>query len=194
MDQPRIILASGSPRRKQLLKQLFDQFDVIIPDSDETIDPSLSILDNLQRIVYRKADSIRISDPNRVIIACDTMVIIDQTILGKPKDKDDAIRTLHQLSANTHQVISGVVVKTNDTTHYAYVTTNVYFNKLSDQTILDYVASARPMDKAGSYGIQDHDVNLVDHIDGDYDNVVGLPLHCLAKLLDLAGIPHKSLH
>lgn len=194
MDQPKIILASGSPRRKQLLKQLFDQFDVIIPDSDETIDPSLSILDNLQLIVYRKADSIRISDPNMVIIACDTMVVIDQTILGKPKDKADAIRTLHQLSANTHQVISGVVVKTNDTTHYAYDTTNVYFNKLSDQTILDYVASARPMDKAGSYGIQDHDVNLVDRIDGDYDNVVGLPLHCLAKLLDLAGIPHKFLH
>ena len=194
MDQPKIILASGSPRRKQLLQQLFDQFDVIIPDSDETIDPSLSILDNLQLIVYRKADSIRISDPNMVIIACDTMVVIDQTILGKPKDKADAIRTLHQLSANTHQVISGVVVKTNDTTHYAYDTTNVYFNKLSDQTILDYVASGRPMDKAGSYGIQDHDVNLVDHIDEDYDNVVGLPLHCLAKLLDLAGIPHKSLH
>ena len=193
MDQPKIILASGSPRRKQLLKQLFDQFDVIIPDSDETIDPSLSILDNLKQIVYRKADSIGINDPNTVIIACDTMVVIDQTILGKPFDKADAIRTLHQLSGNTHQVISGIVVRTHDTTHFAYDTTNVYFNNLSDQTILDYVASGRPMDKASSYGIQDHDVNLVDHIDGDYDNVVGLPLHCLAKLLDMAGIPHKAL-
>ena len=193
MDQPKIILASGSPRRKQLLKQLFDQFDVIIPDSDETIDPSLSILDNLKQIVYRKADSIGINDPNTVIIACDTMVVIDQTILGKPFDKADAIRTLHQLSGNTHQVISGIVVRTHDTIHFAYDTTNVYFNNLSDQTILDYVASGRPMDKAGSYGIQDIDVNLVDHIDGDYDNVVGLPLHCLAKLLDMAGIPHKAL-
>lgn len=194
MIQPRIILASGSPRRKALLKNLFDSFDIIIPHSDETLDSNLSVLDNLKQIVYRKADSIVLSNQDDVIIACDTMVVYGNTILGKPKDKADAITTLRRLSGNRHEVISGVVVKTNTTYYYDYDQTIVYFNELSDQTIIDYVASNRPMDKAGSYGIQDHDVNLVNHIDGDYDNVVGLPMHCLAKLLDLARIPHKSLH
>ena len=194
MIKPRIILASGSPRRKALLNQLFDTFDIIIPNSDETIDPSLSLLDNLRNIVCRKADSIIDIDENTVVIACDTMVVFGDTILGKPKDKADAIATLHRLSGNCHEVISGIVVKTKGNYHYAYDKTIVYFNPLSDQTIKDYVDSNRPMDKAGSYGIQDCDVHLVDHIDGDYDNVVGLPLHCLSKLLDLAGIPHKSLY
>ena len=188
-----LILASSSPRRKEILKMISDDFVVIPSTYDESDHPDLNQSDLAYDLARLKAYDVYRKHVDDTVLACDTIVIISNSILGKPKDKADAIRTLHQLSGNTHQVISGIVVRTHDTTHFAYDTTNVYFNNLSDQTILDYVASGRPMDKAGSYGIQDHDVNLVDHIDGDYDNVVGLPLHCLAKLLDMAGIPHKAL-
>lgn len=192
MNNHHIILASKSPRRYQLLKQIITNFDVITIDHDETIDTSLSILENLKHVVYQKINGMACNDHD-VIIACDTMVVFDGRIIGKPKDKDDAKTTLKTLSGKDHEVISGVLVKTKDNSVYAYDCTIVSFHDLTDQTIDDYVASGRCMDKAGSYGIQDQDVPLVKTIDGDYDNVVGLPLHTLVKLLDQLDIEHHPL-
>ena len=177
-----IILASASPRRRELIKMLVDEFEVIPSDVDESIihtEPH-ALPAELSKL---KAYSIFASHPNDTIIACDTIVISNGKILGKPKDEKEAKEMLQELSGHKHVVISGYTYINKDKEITRTVRTYVYFNKLSDETINAYIKSGSPMDKAGAYGIQDEEFNLVDHIEGSFYNVVGFPVedikaHC----------------
>ena len=177
-----IILASASPRRKELIKMLTNDFVVIPSDVDESIihtEPH-ALPAELSKL---KAYSIFSSYPNDTVIACDTIVILDGKIMGKPKSKEDAKRMLQELSNRKHVVISGYTYINKEKEITRTVRTYVYFNKLSEETIDAYIKSGSPMDKAGAYGIQDEEFNLVNHIEGSFYNVVGFPVedikaHC----------------
>lgn len=169
-----IILASQSPRRRELIKKLTNEFTVIPANIDESViqtEPH-ALPGELSKL---KAYSIFSKYPNDTILACDTVVILDGEIMGKPRTKDEAIKMLAKLSGKRHEVVSGYTFINNKKEVTRCVTTYVYFNKLDEKLIKDYVDSGSPMDKAGAYGIQDKDFDLVNHIEGSYDNVVGLP-------------------
>ena len=157
-----IVLASKSPRRKEILKDLGYDFIVCPAKKDEVFDLSLGLDEALKKVA-------------------DTIVCLDQKILGKPKSKEDAIKTLNALSNRRHQVKTGVCVIYKNQTFLHVETTDVYFKKLTEQDIISYVNSGKCMDKAGSYGIQECD--FVDHIEGDYTNVVGLPKYVVESIM-----------
>lgn len=177
-----IILASASPRRKELIKMLTNDFVVIPSDVDESIihtEPH-ALPAELSKI---KAYSIFSKYPNDTVIACDTIVILDGKIMGKPHSKEEAKQMLQALSNRKHVVISGYTYINKEREITRTVRTYVYFNKLSEETIDAYIKSGSPMDKAGAYGIQDEEFNLVNHIEGSFYNVVGFPVedikaHC----------------
>ena len=168
------ILASESPRRRELIKKITQEFTVIPANIDESIlhVPACDLPGELSKM---KAYDVFQKHPNDKILACDTVVIIDGQILGKPHSKEQASEMLHKLSGRKHVVISGYTIISKEKEVTRTVRTYVYFNKLSDELIDRYIASGSPMDKAGAYGIQDEEFNLVDHIEGSMDNVVGLP-------------------
>ena len=177
-----VILASASPRRRELIKMLVDDFEVIPSDVDESIihtEPH-ALPAELSKI---KAYSIFSRYPNDTVIACDTIVILDGKIMGKPHSKEEAKEMLKALSGRKHVVISGYTYINKEREITRTVRTYVYFNKLSEDTIDAYIKSGSPMDKAGAYGIQDDEYNLVSHIEGSFYNVVGFPVedikaHC----------------
>lgn len=177
-----IILASASPRRQELIKMLTNDFVVIPSDVDESIihtEPH-ALPAELSKL---KAYSIFMDHPDDTVIACDTIVILEGKILGKPKSEEQAKEMLRALSGKKHVVISGYTYINKKKEITRTVRTYVYFNKLSEETIDAYVKSGSPMDKAGAYGIQDEEFNLVNHIEGSFYNVVGFPVedikvHC----------------
>lgn len=178
-----IILASKSPRRKELLSYLFDQFE-IIPAEGEEIAPNGVSLDNASLfLAEQKAAEIAQKHPDDLIIGADTVVIFKDEIFGKPKDKLDAERMLKSLSGTVHKVITGVCVIKNGEKKSFKTETLVEFFKLSDKDIESYIDSGEPFDKAGAYGIQDRGCLLVKRIDGDYYNVMGLPVGALKEIL-----------
>lgn len=178
-----IILASGSPRRSELMKQVCFDFKVSTCNTDESYDEGMTPSEIVMELSLRKADAVfdkEMPEKDTVVVAADTIVAIDNEILGKPKDRNDAIRMLSELSGKKHQVYTGVTL-------YYYVAgrvfienfadcADVYFRELSQDTIISYVDSWEPMDKAGAYGIQGLGAILVDKIDGDYYTIVGLPI------------------
>ena len=168
------ILASESPRRRELIKKITQEFTVIPANIDESIlhVPACDLPGELSKM---KAYDVFQKHPEDKVLACDTVVIIDGQILGKPHSKEQASKMLHKLSGRKHVVISGYTIISKEKEVTRTVRTYVYFNKLSDELIDRYIASGSPMDKAGAYGIQDEEFNLVDHIEGSMDNVVGLP-------------------
>jgi len=169
-----LILASVSPRRRELLKKITPHFEVIPSNVDESgmyVEAS-SYPRELSKL---KAYSIYSTHPNDTILACDTVVILHGKILEKPKSEEQAKEMLRMLSGNKHVVISGYTFISPKKEITRTVRTYVYFNKLSEELIDAYVKSGSPMDKAGAYGIQDKEFNLVDHIEGSLDNVIGLP-------------------
>jgi septum formation protein len=173
-----IILASGSPRRKQLLKQIGVNFTTEISGVDETIDLDLSPERVAKYFALEKAKKVSLNFPKKLVIGADTLVEYDGKILGKPKDEKESFKMLRMLSGKTHKVITGVSLqykdeKVNKTFHE---TTKVTFNDLSDKYILHYIKTYSPFDKAGSYGIQDWFAVCVRKIDGCFYNVMGLPL------------------
>jgi len=174
------ILASQSPRRKQLLKLIQDDFIIEVADIDEAaIHASNSEL--AKEISKLKAYAVFKNHPDATVLAVDTIVIIDNEILGKPKDRNDAFKMLRKLSGRQHHVISGFTLINKNSEINRSVVTEVYFNKLSDEDINRYIDSGSPFDKAGAYGIQDEDFNLISHIEGSYYNVMGLPVEALKK-------------
>ena len=185
----RIILASASPRRKELLGILTPQFDVIVADADEDkIDKGLPVHLYVQELAMLKAAATvhkvgRLK--NSVVIGADTVVYHKDKILGKPKNGEDAFEMLCSLSGDCHSVYTGIcVINPYDAKIVCkYCKTDVYFKELSPDTIMGYIATGEPMDKAGAYGIQGKGAMLVDRIDGDYHNVVGLPISALSDLL-----------
>ncbi len=179
-----IVLASKSPRRKELLGLLDLDFQIITADIDETMNPSLPVADEVARLSFEKAAAIkpRVSD-DTIIISADTVVELDEKVMGKPKDKIDAFNMLKSLSGNTHNVLSGVTVMQGDKHITKTVTTAVSFRTLTDEEINAYIETNEPMDKAGSYGIQGRGSKFVSGIVGDYFNVVGLPVCELSLML-----------
>ena len=178
-----IILASGSPRRSELMKQVGFDFKVSTCNTDESYDEGMTPSEIVMELSLRKADAVfdkEMPEKDTVVVAADTIVAIDNEILGKPKDRNDAIRMLSELSGKKHQVYTGITL-------YYYVAgrvfienfadcADVYFRELSQDTIISYVDSWEPMDKAGAYGIQGLGAILVDKIDGVYYTIVGLPI------------------
>lgn len=182
----RFILASQSPRRRELLAQIgIRDFDILVPDVDESFDPSLSPQEIVSSICRRKALAARAmaEDESAIILAADTMVFLDGLRLGKPKDPDDAAGMLRALSDRTHEVCTGVTITQGDTIVTRAETTAVTFRALKEHEIAAYIASGDPMDKAGSYGVQGKAALFIRSLRGDYFNVMGLPLHLVGQML-----------
>lgn len=175
-----IILASQSPRRKELLKKITKEFTVIPSNFDESTVhvPACDLPGELSKM---KAYDVFQKYPNDTVLACDTIVILNDGIMGKPHTKEKASEMLHKLSGKKHVVISGYTLINKDKEITRTVRTYVYFNNLSDELIEKYIESGSPMDKAGAYGIQDKEFDLVNHIEGSFDNVMGLPTEDLKK-------------
>ena len=185
-----IILASNSPRRKELLRQVGVSFTVDPADVDERPLPGERPEDYAVRVALDKARVAAARSKNGVIIAADTIVVVDDTILGKPADRNDAERMLTVLSNRVHRVITGLAVidAASGKTMTNSAVTSVWFRDLSQQEIQSYIAGGEPLDKAGAYGIQGKGALLVKQIEGCYFNVVGLPLSLLGELLRKFGI------
>lgn len=174
---PRIILASQSPRRKQLMEMAELDFEVVIADVDETNPPGMDSAKVPEHLAHKKANAIAHDYQDAIIIAADTIVLLDDEILGKPKDAADAVNMLKKLSGRMHQVISGVCIQAGDKVDSFSKITEVYFRPLEEDKIRHYVDQYRPFDKAGSYAIQEW-IGLagIEKINGDYYNVMGLPI------------------
>ena len=153
-----VILASASPRRKMLMKELVPSFTIIVPEIDESLSfkNHQDVKDIVKDIASRKCQKVSKDHPNDLVIAADTVVVIDNDIIGKPKDKDDAYRMLRKLSGKTHYVYTAYVISKEDKVITNVVETEVIFNDLSDDSINNYIASGSPLDKAGAYGYQDN--------------------------------------
>lgn len=175
------VLASASPRRKELLSEILSRFDVVPSNTDEKVNISLFPEQMACALAESKCEEVFKLYPNKTVIGCDTVVVFEGKVLGKPKDEEDAFNTLKMLSGKTHYVITGVCVKNRFKKVVDFDKTEVKFNILSDEFIKNYVASGSPMDKAGSYGIQDG--GIVKEYFGSYTNVVGLPVTLTNKLL-----------
>jgi septum formation protein len=185
-----LVLASGSPRRRELLGQLAVPFQITVSDAPETLDPRLSPEAQAIALAERKARAVAADYPNCLVLAADTIVVLDGEILGKPTGDSDAARMLRQLSGREHLVITGLVLldAARDASWRAAVTSRVRFRHLSDGEIATYVATGETRDKAGAYAIQGIGSALIAGLDGCRSNVVGLPLCEVAALLEMAGV------
>ena len=185
---PRIILASKSPRRKELLELLKLPFEIIVSDIDETIDYTNDLVKEIEKLSFRKADAVYQSNRDALIIGSDTIVKIDNKALGKPSSIEEAKEMLRELSDRTHEVVTGVTIINEGKAETFSSVSKVSFYPLTEKEIEDYVMSNEPMDKAGSYAIQGIFGKYIDHYDGDYDNVVGLPYNKLKETLNELSI------
>lgn len=172
----RVILASKSPRRKQLMEELNIPFEIIVADIDESIDETNTLTSEIENLSYRKAEAVFKNNNDALVIGSDTIVVIDGKVLGKPKDEKMAHEMLKMLQGNKHQVITGVTLLSKDAKDSFSVVSDVYFNEMSDEEIDEYIKTKEPMDKAGSYGIQGHGSKFIKKIDGDFYAVMGFPI------------------
>lgn len=175
-----VILASQSPRRKELLSLIFSSFKVVPAKGEEIADPAAETDLVPQFLALNKCREIAGRFRDELVIGCDTAVILGNEIMGKPKNDDDAFRMLKMLSGKTHKVISGTAIYFKEEYHSFSSMTEVTFRDLSDDDIIEYIKTGEPFDKAGAYGIQGKGSLLVKKINGDYFNVVGLPVSQLA--------------
>ena len=204
MDFPKIILASKSPRRRELLDLAGIAHTVVVADADESsvvftpAEPEKYVMDiaSLKNdAVYdmlKNDANVKNVNNNTVIISADTIVYIDATmeILGKPKDNDDAVRMLKMMSGGSHRVITGVMLRESDSGRQTrfFESTKVFFRELRDAEIRSYVEECHPLDKAGAYGIQERAAFFASRIDGDYSNIVGLPVcRVYSELMSFIG-------
>ena len=184
----RYILASKSPRRKELLSEIIPTFEIITGEADETLPDNVHPRDGVEILAIRKGEGVARDNPDAVVISSDTLVELSGIPLGKPINQADAIRMLTDLSGRAHNVHTGVAVHYKGRVFSGVASTAVYFRNMTEDEIIYYVASGDPMDKAGSYGIQSGGGKFVEKIEGDYDTVVGLSLNLVKELLEEAGI------
>ena len=177
-----LILASASPRRKELLGLFHIPFTIRVADIDETMDPKLSPADEVGRVSRMKALAVT-RESDDVVIAADTIVVCQGRVLGKPHSPDEAVQTLQLLSGRDHQVMTGVTVVRGEQAETFTEVTDLHFRELTEKEIRAYVATGEPMDKAGSYGIQGGAALFCSHMVGDYYNVMGLPVCRLGDVL-----------
>lgn len=180
----KIILASQSPRRKQLMEMAELEFEVLIADVDETNPPGMPGEQVPEFLARKKADAVTHLAHNAIVIAADTVVLLDHHILGKPTDEAHAKSILRQLAGRMHKVVTGVCIRKGDKEISFSVTTEVYFRPLTDEQIAHYVIRYKPYDKAGAYAIQEWiGVTGIEKINGDYYSVMGLPIGDVIKAL-----------
>ncbi len=184
MKEFKPILASASPRRKEYLKLIFNKFEIIPSDVDETLPKGISGTNAPEYLAKLKAQNIAEKYPECLVIGADTCVIYKNKIFGKPKSPEEAFSMLKTLSGKTHKVITGCALVKGEKLKSFSVTTKVKFFPLSDEEIKAYTATSEPYDKAGGYGIQSFGGLFVEKIKGDYFNVVGLPVPRLKKELE----------
>ena len=185
----KLILASGSPRRADLLRQLGLSFSVVVPSVDEMPRRNEDSLKYVERMAKDKNAEIRKRlDSVDLVLSADTVVVYQSRILGKPKSKTEGLSMLRLLSERTHKVITGVALTTKTQKKFRFVETKVKFRRLSDHEIQAYWMTKEPKDKAGSYGIQGLGALFVSRIEGSYSNVVGLPLMETGELLKQLGV------
>ncbi len=183
-----IILASASPRRRALLKAHGIDFKICAADIDEReIEKNISEPDKMVlKLSYEKANRVFTDNPEAIVVGADTTVVFDGKIFGKPEDKKDAKRMLMLLSGNMHTVYTGVCILMNGRKINYCEASKVYFKKLTENEIDEYIATGEPMDKAGAYGIQDIGKKLVLKTEGDFENIVGLPSSAALKIKELS--------
>lgn len=186
----KIILASGSPRRQELLRRMgIEDFDIRVPEVEERYPENLSPEEIVCYISREKSDAARLlCGGEDIIITADTMVFLDHRRLGKPKDEGDALEMLTALAGRRHTVCTGVTVRRGDTVLTRAQHTDVYFRPAAQSELRAYIRGGEPMDKAGAYGVQGQGALLVERIDGDFFNVMGLPVVLLAEMLGEFGI------
>lgn len=185
-----IVLASGSPRRQELLRLMgVTEFDIRVPETKEDYPAGLSPRQVVEYISREKADAAaKLCTPEEIVITADTMVFLDESRLGKPADQADALRMLTALQGRRHTVCTGVTVRQGDRCLTESESTEVFFRPASQAELLGYIATGEPMDKAGAYGIQGKGSLLVEKIDGDFFNVMGLPVLRLSRMLAQFGV------
>ena len=191
MSNCRVVLASGSPRRHQLLNLIGIDHEVNPANIDETMRPREAPRRHAERLAREKAATIAVRDPDLITIGADTVVVINRKVLGKPVDADDAARMLGMLSGREHTVITAVAVARGRKLRSAIEEVRVKFRRLREDEIEAYIATGEPMDKAGAYGIQGFGATIVERIDGDYFAVMGLPLVRLVGLMRDVGIRYR---
>jgi len=190
-EKTTLVLASSSPRRRELLKGLGLAFTVVTSDVDETTVPDLAPAEIVEQLALRKARAVAQRVNKGIVLGADTIVVLNGHVLGKPVDASDAFRMLSALQGRTHTVFSGVALIDAESgrSEVAHSATSVTVRAMSEQEINAYIATGEPMDKAGSYAIQGIGATLVEGIAGDYFTVVGLPLHLTSQLLARFGYP-----
>ena len=185
-----IVLASASPRRQELLHRIgITEFDIRIPEADESYPATLKPAQIVEHISRKKAEAAAaLCSADEIIITADTMVFLDDQRLGKPVDEADALRMLTGLQGRHHTVCTGVTVRQGERVLTESETTEVYFRPAAKEELLAYIATGEPMDKAGSYGVQGKGALLVEKLDGDFFNVMGLPVLRLSRMLARFGV------
>lgn len=185
-----IVLASASPRRQELLRRVgLTDFDVRVPEVEEVFPEGLTPPEVVSYISREKAEgAAALCTPEEILITADTMVFLDDVRLGKPRDKADALRMLTALQGRRHTVCTGVTVRQGARALTEAESSDVYFRPASREELLAYIRTGEPMDKAGAYGIQGRGALLVERLDGDFFNVMGLPLLRLSRMLEHFGV------
>ena len=183
MSREILILASASPRRRQLLEMLGIPVRVVPSNIPEVRRPAETPVDYVERLAREKALSV----PGGLVLGADTTVVVRDEVLEKPTDRADALRMLRKLQGRTHQVVTSVALVADEVVHQATDVTSVAFRRLSDELLEAYVATGEPMDKAGAYGIQGYGAALVERIEGDFFSVMGLPIRLVLELLERSG-------
>jgi septum formation protein len=187
MSMAPLTLASGSPRRKQLLEMLGILVRVVpsnVPEVRRTLETPM---DYVERLAREKALSV----PGELVLGADTTVVVRDAVLEKPTDAADALRMLQRLQGRTHQVVTSIALVANELVHQATDVTNVTFRRVDDDFLEAYVATGEPMDKAGAYGIQGYGAALVERIEGDFFSVMGLPVRLVLNLMREAGREYR---
>ncbi|MHB1068895.1 MAG: Maf family protein [Gemmatimonadaceae bacterium] len=184
----RVILASASPRRRDLLDLIGIAHEVRPADIDETALPAEAPIPHAERLARAKAHALAEGHPDVVVIAADTIVVVDGDILGKPRDEAHAAQMLRRLAGREHTVYTAIAVARDSLTESAVEAVQVTFRALTDAEIAEYIATREPMDKAGAYGIQGYGATIVERVDGDYFSVMGLGLRRLVELLERVGV------
>lgn len=182
LDNLKVVLASASPRRKELLSLIFNEYDIRPADCDEALPEGIKAQEAVEYLsLIKNKATVEICDENSFVISADTVVAVEGEILGKPQDKEDARRMISLLSGREHQVFTGVTLSLKGNFKTFSEKTDVVFYKLTDKEIEDYISTDEPYDKAGAYGIQGKAGLLVKAVNGDYYNVVGLPVARLKR-------------
>ncbi len=186
----KIVLASGSPRRQELLQRIgIEEFDIRVPEADESYPADFTPAQVVEHISRKKADAAAVlCTEDEIVITADTMVFLDDKRLGKPADEADALRMLTALQGRHHTVCTGVTVRQGGRAITESESTEVYFRPATEAELLAYIATGEPMDKAGSYGVQGKGALLVEKLDGDFFNVMGLPVLRLSRMLAQFGV------